>query len=208
MLSPNFYTLIGALDSAYVFIGRYYRIPSPKLDDPTKPERYGPESELGLKPGDWMVELEMTPATGDPHLDPLPGMVRPQWKKLKEIKEALLEAEGELSLALFRARRNGNLPVVDGLTPTGHAWKAFRAVMEEQTFIFATVARRLMWQEERNPDQTLKSSSGAPEWEMMDRRLRRILRAFAEIGLGGGDSEGSAGDYPGILGSSNESISF
>jgi hypothetical protein len=204
MLSPNFYTLIGALESAYVFIGRYYRIPSP---GPGTPERYGPESELGWAAGDRLVAQERTPATSDPHLDPLPGLVRPQWKKLRQIKKALLKAEGDLSLALYRARRSGNLPVTGGLTPTGHAWKAFRAVMEEQTFIFATVARRLMWQEKLDSHGTL-TLSGAPEWEMMDRRLRRILRAFAEIGLGGGDSDGSASDYPGILGSSDESISF
>src|SRR6478752_6050553 len=114
MLSPNFYTLIGALVSAYAFIGRYYRIPSPDLKDPSQPERNGPESELEIYPGDWWVRKELTPATGDPHLDPVPGLVRPQWKRLRQIKKALLRAEGELSLALHRARLSGNLPVTGG----------------------------------------------------------------------------------------------
>jgi hypothetical protein len=144
-----------------------------------------------------------TDATGDSHLDPQPGKTVDAIKMLTGIKKALLGAEAKLSTALALAQSQ-QVMNPDLAKATRHkGWKQFCEIVTGQSFTFATVVRRLIWM----PGSVPGTGTGTPEWETMDKRLRRILKAFAEVELGGGE-DNPALHGPGILGSSDESISF
>jgi hypothetical protein len=194
MLSPKFYLLIGALESARAFIERHYR---DLLPYPAASPR--PEFGVGDDAGD-------NAATGDPHLDPDPGTAGQAAARLPLIRDALLNAEGDLSVALYAARNEPDAFAADQMRSA--AWTAFCDSVTTQSFVLARVVRRLKWVDQAPADPANPNAgTGAPEWEMMDQRLRRILKAFAELSLGGGE-DNPALNGPGILGSSDESISF
>jgi hypothetical protein len=212
MLSPNFYTLIGALESAYQFIDRYYRDPAQANSgraehaaSPTSPAASsGPEG--GIRRSDEFLDPLRT-ASGSPVTSADMAALQTNnialaHVKLMTIKQDLLNAEHALSLSLYQARQLSSNPAGSSPQDTAFAaaWDAFSKVMRTQSFVLAATVRRLM------QAGTGATTVGAPEWEMMDRRLRRILKAFAEAGLGGGEG-GAASNLPGIVGSSNQSIS-
>jgi hypothetical protein len=193
ILSANFYTLIGALDSAHFFIDKYYRAQGSDLNLTRmfNAPREGRDAETIMPLPEW------NDATKHKHLDPTPLDVAEELKKLKSIKQALLEAEGAFAFALYQALGMGE---ENQKTARKKAWNDFTEVMTNQTFEFATSVHRLAWDPQK--------STGAPEWVMMEGRLKRILKAFALVSRGGGGDEGVAGDWPNILGSSDGSISF
>lgn len=126
------------------------------------------------------------------------GKTPPEWAKLRSIKDALLEAEGRLSRALYEGKRTGNQAAPDGQTPTDKAWQDFNDAMAEQAAAFASVARDLMKQQTAPQTSDAARAAGSEEWEMMDLRLRRIFDGFggSNSGMAQSAGPGSSGDFP------------
>lgn len=199
ILSPKFYTLIGALESAHYFIDNYFR----KTGNTGILGSVQSMGRENAQTGALGLNSENHDATKDEHLNPTPDKTAVAFNNLRTIKIALLDAECELGIALFRALQKQG--VAQKLARSA-AWKAFTEVLTTQTFIFATSIRELIWVPKSAQEPNI--GTGAPEWAIMEGRLQRILKSFAEVSRGGGGDEGLASDWSSIITSNDGSISF